>query len=153
MEPRNVAAMIHRHKTLQIQPVWSKRNHSPDLSSRGSESESRNLPKWQTLPCVGYYRYLGRFLHSADAAVGMTYVFALIVADTNVLQFWLTPDGGKIAAATPDSSNVIPFFRYSSGVGTWRAADCRWNYGVIATGNQQILIRCAEHHPYMYVGG
>ena len=22
MEPRNVAAMIHRHKTLQIQPVW-----------------------------------------------------------------------------------------------------------------------------------
>ena len=31
----------------------------------------------------------------------------------------------QIAAATPDSSNVIPFFRYGSGIGTWRAADCR----------------------------
>ena len=33
-------------------------------------------------------------------------------------------------------------------IATWRAADCRWNYGVIATGNQLILIRCAKHHPY-----
>ena len=32
---------------------------------------------------------------------------------------------------------------------TWRAAGCRWNYGVIAPGNQKILIRCAEHHPYV----
>ena len=28
----------------------------------------------------------------------------------------------QIAAATPDSSNEIPFFRYGSGIGTYRAA-------------------------------
>ena len=44
-----------------------------DMSFRANESESRNLPKLQTLPCVGYYCNLGGFLHSACAAVGMTY--------------------------------------------------------------------------------
>ena len=44
-----------------------------DMSFRVSASESRNLPKLQTLPCVGYYCNLSRFLHSACAAVGMTY--------------------------------------------------------------------------------
>ena len=36
-------------------------------------------------------------------------------------------------------------------IATWRAAGCRWNYGVIAPGNQFILIRCAKHHPYVKV--
>ena len=46
---------------------WDKTEPPTDMSFRGSESESRNLPKWQILPCVGYYCNLGRFLHSADA--------------------------------------------------------------------------------------
>ena len=32
----------------------------------------RDLPKQQILPYVGYFCNLGGFLHSADAAVGMT---------------------------------------------------------------------------------
>ena len=35
-------------------------------------SESRNLPKWQILPCVGTFLLRGGFLHSANATVGMT---------------------------------------------------------------------------------
>ena len=33
----NVAAMIHRHKTLQIQPVQTKRNHPPICHSEGAQ--------------------------------------------------------------------------------------------------------------------
>ncbi len=35
-------------------------------------SESRNPPKWQILPCGGTFLPRGGFLHSANAAVGMT---------------------------------------------------------------------------------
>ena len=35
-------------------------------------SESRNLPKLQILPCVGTFLPRRRFLHSANATVGMT---------------------------------------------------------------------------------
>ena len=37
-------------------------------------TERRDLPKWQILSCVGNFCNLGGFLHSADAAVGMTYL-------------------------------------------------------------------------------
>ena len=73
-----------------------KRHHPPTCHPDGHEMEWRDLPNQQILPYAGDSCNLGRFLHSADATVGMTYVFALIVADTNVPQFWLTPDGGKL---------------------------------------------------------
>ncbi len=37
-----------------------------------NEMEWRDLLKWQVLPYAGYHCYLGRFLHSAGATVGMT---------------------------------------------------------------------------------
>ena len=51
---------------------------------------------------------------------------------------------------------IVPYMRWYHSpaqviIATWRAADCRWNYGVIAPGNQLILIRCAKHHPYVNV--
>ena len=59
--------------TFRIQPVRSKRNHPSTCHSDRNEMEWRILPKWQALPYAGYYCNLRRFLHSADAAVGMTY--------------------------------------------------------------------------------
>ena len=38
-----------------------------------NEMEWRDLLKWQVLPYAGNFCYLGRFLHSACAAVGMTF--------------------------------------------------------------------------------
>ena len=43
-----------------------------DMSSRGSECESRDLPKLQSLPCVGCFCNLSRFLGSLRS-LGMTY--------------------------------------------------------------------------------
>ena len=73
-----------------------ERYHLSTCHPDRNEMEWRDLLKLQALPYAGYFCCLGRFLHSADATVGMTYVFALIVADTNVPQFWLTPDGGRL---------------------------------------------------------
>ena len=36
--------MIHRHKTLQIKPVWTKRNHPPTMSFRGSKASRGIFP-------------------------------------------------------------------------------------------------------------
>ena len=104
--------MIHfaRKRPFQHMPKykhWNSVNHelfAPRLKCDHpstchpdrNEMEWRDLLKLQALPYAGYFCCLGRFLHSADATVGMTYVFALIVADTNVPQFWLTPDGGRL---------------------------------------------------------
>ena len=44
---------------------------TPDMSFRAN-SESRNLPEWQVLSCVGTFLPRGGFLHSAYATVGMT---------------------------------------------------------------------------------
>ena len=46
--------------------------HPPICHPDRSETEWRDLPKWQILSCVGNFCNLGGFLHSADAAVGMT---------------------------------------------------------------------------------
>ena len=59
--------------TFRIQPVRTKRNRPSTCHSDRNEMEWRNLPKRQALPYAGYYCNLRRFLHSADAAVGMTY--------------------------------------------------------------------------------
>ncbi len=47
-------------------------NHIQTCHPDRNEMEWRDLPKLQILPCVGYFCNLRRFLHSADAAVGMT---------------------------------------------------------------------------------
>ena len=46
---------------------------SPICHSERTGSEPRNLPKWQVLLCGGTFLLRRRFLHSACAAVGMTY--------------------------------------------------------------------------------
>ena len=48
-----------------------EQNH-PRYVIPSEQSESRNPPKQQVLPYVGYFCNLSGFLHSADAAVGMT---------------------------------------------------------------------------------
>ena len=50
-----------------------ERNHPPTCHPDRNEMEWRDLPKLQALPYAGYYCNLSGFLHSADAAVGMTY--------------------------------------------------------------------------------
>ena len=51
---RNVAAMIHRHATPRIQPVWLN-GIAPRHVIPREQSESRNLPEFQILPCVGSF--------------------------------------------------------------------------------------------------
>ena len=51
-ESRNVAAMIHRHATFRIQPVWLNRT-TPRHVIPSERSEPRNLSKQQVLSCVG----------------------------------------------------------------------------------------------------
>ena len=55
-------------------------NHIQTCHPGQNEMKWRDLPKQQILPYVGYFCNLGRFLHSADAAVGMTcrYVISFI---------------------------------------------------------------------------
>ena len=84
----------------------------------------------------------------------MTDVSGLAVTNVNVPQFRpCGPVGGKIAAATVG----VPYFGWYHSpaqviTATWRAAGSRWNYGVIATGNQWMLICCAKHHLYNTFG-
>ena len=47
-----------RSVTLQLQPLWTKRNHPPIMSFRANGSESRNLPEWQVLSCGGSLSYV-----------------------------------------------------------------------------------------------
>ena len=50
-----------------------KCDHPSTCHPDRNEMEWRDLLKLQILPYAGYYCNLGGFLHSADAAVGMTY--------------------------------------------------------------------------------
>ena len=74
-------------------------NVPPYVIPTGAQAEWRNLLKLQALPYAGYLCYLGRFLHSADATVGMTYVFSLVVTNSNIQRVALRP-WRQIAAAT-----------------------------------------------------
>ena len=93
---------------------------------------------------------LGKIPRLTARSLGMTDVSCLAVTNTNVPQFRpCGPDGGRL----PPLQWGVPCFGWYHSTAqvirpTWRAAGCRWNYGVIAPGNQKILIRCAEHHPY-----
>ena len=123
----NITCMVERH-------------HPPICHPDRNEMEWRDLPKLQTLPYAGYFRYLGRFLHSADAAVGMTYLWGGFVYPHRLLlrrpqerhtgrslrfRWWVVPfnhtgyirnvAGGKIAAptCTSVSGTVQPCGFYS----------------------------------------
>ena len=74
----------------------------------------------QVLPYASYCCYLGRFLRSACAAVGMTDVFALVVTNSNVPRMALRP----MAA---DCRRYIAWYHSPPQVvfGTYMAADCR----------------------------
>ena len=54
-----------------------ERYHPPTCHPDRNEMERRDLLKWQALPYAGNFCNLGRFLHSADATVGMTDVFCV----------------------------------------------------------------------------
>ena len=115
MESRNVAAMIHRHATFRIQPVRTKRNHPstchPDRVKRAEGStQVASFPLWWFL----YQR--GGFLHSANATVGMTDVFALVVTNSNVQRIWRQICRRYIAWYHSTAQVIFA---------TWRAADCR----------------------------
>ena len=87
-------------------------NHPPTCHPDRNAMEWRDLPKWQALPYTGYYCNLGRFLHSADAAVGMT--------DRGVIPFCphrlYVQRGGRLIAAptcTLERSTVHSYGLYS----------------------------------------
>ena len=74
--------------------------NGPTLPTRHpdrNEMERRDLPKLQTLPYVGNSCNLSRFLHSADAAVGMTNQRVLPFIHTGYI---CNVAGGIIAAPT-----------------------------------------------------
>ena len=74
----------------------------PDRVKRAEGStQVASFPLWWFL----YQR--GGFLRSANATVGMTDVFALVVTNSNVPRFRLTPDGGRL----PPLHCVVPFNR------------------------------------------
>ena len=100
----NVAAMIHRHDNVTNITRAVERYHLPICHPDRNAMEWRDLPKQQAFPYAGNFCNLGRFLHSADAAVGMTDVFALVGTNSNVQRIWR-----QIAAATPASNNGIPY--------------------------------------------
>ena len=94
MEPRNVAAMIHRHNSVSNRIRGGKTEplpscHSEQVKRAEESSQVANFILWW------FFHQRGGFLHSADAAVGMTYVSGLIVTDLNVQRFRLTPDGDE----------------------------------------------------------
>ena len=113
---RNVAAMIHRHATFRIQPVrlngitrqrtrrggnlppatfrmqpvrlngTTLRHVIPRERKRVEESSQvADFILWWFLP------QRGGFLHSADATVGMTSVFAVVVTSSNEQRVALRP--------------------------------------------------------------
>ena len=92
-------------KRCKSNPVRTKRNHPPTCHPDRSETERRDLPKLQALPHAGYICNLGRFLHSADATVGMTYRRLVSYFHTGCVRY----------AACGDESSplhcVVPFIR------------------------------------------
>ena len=72
MEPRNVAAMIHRHNSVSNRIRGGKTEplpscHSEQVKRAEESSQVANFILWW------FFHQRGGFLHSADAAVGMTY--------------------------------------------------------------------------------
>ena len=128
---------------VAITTCVDERYHPPTCHPDRNEMEWRDLPKWQVFPYAGCFRYLGRFLHSADAAVGMTDVFCVgrygfkcttipayagwrwVIAATLGSVYGVTPSthtgcncnvaGGKIAAPTdtPVGDTIQPQGLYS----------------------------------------
>ena len=67
-------------------------------------SEPRNLPKWQILPCGGTFLPRSGFLHSANAAVGMT-EWGYVSTDS--------PTVSRVFHTAPPPSSVSPTGRAS----------------------------------------
>ena len=90
--------------TFRIQPVrmndTTPRHVIPSERKRVEESS-----RVASFILCWFFPQRGGFLHSAGAAVGMTYVSGLIVTDLNVQRFRLTPDGGRL----PPLHCVAPF--------------------------------------------
>ena len=156
----NVAAMIHRQATFRIQPVGAKRNHPPTCQSERSETESRNLLKLQILPCVGS---LSNVVDSSTPLrCGRNDNFGAFLRIRPLFLQHFTPprwpsSGSPRRASFPRGKLLYRALGWCHSTtrvvfATWRAASSRENYGVIATGNLFILVRCAEHHPYMHIG-
>ena len=103
MELRNVAAMIHRHAAFRIQPVWLNGTTCRHVIP-SERSEPRNLPKWQILPCGGTFLPRSGFLHSANAAVGMT-EWGYVSTDS--------PTVSRVFHTAPPPSSVSPTGRAS----------------------------------------
>ena len=131
-----------------------------DMSFRGSVSESRNLPELQVLPCSGSFSNVVD--SSTPLRCGRNDNFgALLRIRPLFLQHFTPPRGphqarpGEPASPKGSSCTVLwggaiqPHGLYSQRGGRHSS---RENYGVIATGNLFILVRCAEHHPYMHIG-
>ena len=71
MVSRNVAAMIHRHKALQKQPVWINKTTSRVCHSDRSVSGVEESTTLENEPTQGKTCCLGRFLDSL-CSLGMT---------------------------------------------------------------------------------
>ena len=92
-------------------------NHRICHSER-SETESRNLPEWQILPCVGTFLPRGGFLHSANAPVGMTR-WGDVSTDSPIVSrmFQVVPlphQSGLRPASFPGGEAFVPGFRVPS---------------------------------------
>ena len=118
-----------------------------------SETEWRDLLKWQALPYAGYFCCLSGFLHSANAAVGMTYWRVIPFCSHRLY----SKRGGRQGCRPYDYAGGQ--YRSTTQVvfGTWRAAGCR-PYGY-AGGRYRLTTqvvfetwRAAGCRPYGYAG-
>ena len=129
-------------------------NVPPSCHSDRSASGVEESTTWQKVPTQGKICNLRRFLGSLRS-LGMTCRGAVPFTGTGCIRYGASPWRGW----SGDESSPLHLVSYIGSyhlteqvvIDTWRAADCRWNYGVIAPGNQLILIRCAKHHPYVNV--
>ena len=92
-----------------------KRNHLLTFHSDRNEMEWRNLPKLQILPYAGYYCNLGGYLHSADAAVGMTTGVTFLPIRLLFLQHFTPPRGPHQARPGEPASPEGSFCTVSAG--------------------------------------
>ena len=132
----------------------------PDMSFRGSVSESRNLPELQVLPCSGSFSNVVD--SSTPLRCGRNDNFGAFLRIRPLFLQHFTPprwpsSGSPRRASFPRGTLLYRALGWCHSTtrvvfATWRAASSRENYGVIATGNLFILVRCAEHHPYMHIG-
>ena len=113
---RNVAAMIHRHATFRIQPVrlngitrqrnrrggnlppatfrippvWLNETTYRHVIPRERKRVEESSQAASFILCW-FFLQRGGFLHSADATVGMTSVFAVVVTSSNEQRVALRP--------------------------------------------------------------